>query len=35
MNMHLYELGIVKYFFHEVLKFEIGQCHNNQSSQHF
>ena len=27
--LHLYEMGIVIYFFHEILKFEIGQCHNN------
>ena len=33
--MHLYEIGIVTYFLHEILKFAIGLCHNNYSSQHF
>ena len=33
--MHLYETEIVTYFFREILKFGTGQCHTNQSSQHF
>ena len=34
MNMHLCEIEIEAYFFEEMLKFEIDQCHNNYSSQH-
>ena len=32
--MHLYKIEIVNYFFNENLKFEVGQSHNNWSSQH-
>ena len=35
MGMHVCEIGIVTYYFQEILKFEFGQCQNNQSSQHF
>ena len=28
MSMRLYEIGIVTYFFHEILKFRTGQCYN-------
>ena len=33
--MYLYKIVIVTYFFLEILRSEIGQCHNNYSSEHF
>ena len=35
MSIQLCEIGIVTYFFQEILKFEFGQCHNIYSKQHW